>query len=290
MVVKDRSIFRMSYPLQIHAWGGFGSQLNALATALLLKELLPARKCVLILHNGGITQRDIEISSLVPTDIEVGYIYDFSKNVSGRKGSRLLKLTMIRKVASLLLKPMKFVIQVDDIEDLRKIRPWTIQIRGHYSYFRFTDKTLQTLIEMILAESKSFSSTDNNILHYRLGDLLKNQKGDIGPDAITKIVKEIGSIQDLHIYSESIDEVLARLSVPLKGVVLKLHGPEIPPIDVLASCINCAIFIGTNSKISIWAAILRSFIGKESTYLPRQLGDTLSMNLDEIKYKLIHFY
>ena len=47
--------------MNIHIWGGLGSQLYGLNCALLVSELLPGKKIFLVFHSGGVTERNLEL-------------------------------------------------------------------------------------------------------------------------------------------------------------------------------------------------------------------------------------
>ena len=51
--------------IKVHCWGGFGSQLFALALCNELKTKFPTRKLILILHSSGVSKRVPEIQELL---------------------------------------------------------------------------------------------------------------------------------------------------------------------------------------------------------------------------------
>ena len=47
--------------LYVHIWGGFGSQLFALALGIDIKNKFPAKEIYYKFHTSGVTKREIEI-------------------------------------------------------------------------------------------------------------------------------------------------------------------------------------------------------------------------------------
>ena len=54
-------MFNRLNKVQIHCWGGLGSQLNAWATAEAIKQKFKHKSVAIILHTGGVTKRISEI-------------------------------------------------------------------------------------------------------------------------------------------------------------------------------------------------------------------------------------
>ena len=66
--------------LEIHIWGGLGSQLYALSLGL--RNDFEKRRVVLVFHNSGVTKRNREAQKLFDFFFECKEIYDFNTEIS----------------------------------------------------------------------------------------------------------------------------------------------------------------------------------------------------------------
>ena len=57
--------FYLRLPINIHVWGGLGSQLFALALVEDLAKKFPKRSLRMIFHTGGVTYRKLDIAPLL---------------------------------------------------------------------------------------------------------------------------------------------------------------------------------------------------------------------------------
>jgi len=109
-------------------------------------------------------------------------------------------------------------------------------------------------------------------MHLRLGDLLTlKPESRIDLDRLIQSKKYFFNSKKLIIYSDSErEEVLRVIENEFDDFDLEIFQFE--TLKVIACCLYAQVFIGSNSKISLWIAILRLALGVGcSTVLPRDL-------------------
>lgn len=256
--------------IRIHCWGGLGSQLYAWALLEDIMRDFPLRKVNLILHNSGVTKRESSINFLAQ-ELSLSVIDDFkgsTKVASALQRTRQRLSPNVRVVVNSILRSMGFLANANSDSEYRKIRSWTIDVRGHYSYRQISSETL-TLMEMRAKRcgqkwfSDGFVQSNNPQVfrvHVRLGDLLtlKNK----GPLRFEKIYSAIdryntpaSASRIIYVASDSPELAVDNFSkqYPFDKVIPVVEHPW-ETITVLSSS---GTFIGTNSKISVWVAILK---------------------------------
>lgn len=242
--------------VEVHCWGGLGSQLFALALIYDLQMRFPRRNFVLVLHSNGVTRRAQEISSL-PFIPAYEFRDDFKLLDTSTQFSS--KRSIVRKFIKKLMLRIGFLAEANDDSDYAHVKPWVRQIRGHYSRRLISLDFIRLLDSHLLARYGSeFKSPSAISVHYRLGDLLHlNEKSPIKP---ARLAREIYRAQAIYpgtttLYSDSAQEAKALLGS------LGLNALEIPssssPLDVLNFAKSSEFFIGTSSKISYWVVLLR---------------------------------
>jgi hypothetical protein len=275
--------------VEIHCWGGLGSQLYAVVLRLELEAKYPSRKFTIVCHDNGVTRRSSEISSFFPGSVisvedyaqskqfEDGVRHSFAVN-----GKRIVRNLLVK-----LLRLFSVVLDGDQACGLAKVRFWTLQVRGHYSERKLDESALLQIRNMISRASRvqTFDSGSQNLFfHYRLGDLLTLQeKSPISSDRV------LGVLQDLHsrigsrieLFSDSPDkanDLLAAGNFPVDV------ARDINALDTLWILINSHYFVGTNSKISIWAVILNDKLSsKLESYLPYELQHHVIANIGTLR-------
>ena len=66
---------------------------------------------------------------------------------------------------------------------------------------------------------------------------------------------------------------------------------DMSPLKTVHECVRSKVFIGTNSKISIWVAILRATKNSDQiSYLPESIKHMLSSQESSFVTKSIKFY
>jgi len=267
-------VFRISFPLRIHTWGGLGSQLFAIELAQFLGNKYPDRKLIVFLHTGGVTRREPEIATLFP-DFEYVFVDDFSDE---RSSSRIQKSfsgmqfrNIFRSTARKSMEILGLTATCNDDRSVQRIRPWVLSLRGHYSYRTINPDFLTLLKQSVELKMDTSLPLPRNYcaIHYRLGDLLTlAEKQPIAEESIRDEVFRVLSthkFDSLIVLSDSPTEASNRLS----GIgELEILSPDLGTIDVIATSLLATYFIGTSSKISFWIAAVRSSASSRDSSLP----------------------
>lgn len=276
--------------LRIHAWGGLGSQLFAVALLKDIEKNYSARKITIFLHTGGVTRRIPEVVELFP-EISFSYRDDFSKSGFGAeprmKGARTWYMSHLKGLLTLI----GLMQACDDDNSFKRVRFWTQSIRGHYSYRTISPEFLLTLSDRLQLASKRIEGKVGVCsVHYRLGDLLSlENKHPIPPIAILDEIERICKDSDfsaIEIYSDSPSRAL-ELLVPHGGQ--KVLAPELDTVSVLARATQTEYFIGTSSKVSFWIAGIRSAVFKRQSSIPARNKREVSGLLNQ-DFKNVHLY
>lgn len=253
------------FPLKVHCWGGLGSQFYALSMATDLSVRFKARRIVLVLHSSGVTRRESELDSFIPSNIVIQKIDDFSEinlSVISIKGKFKHHVILIIKNLFILT---GFLSNANSQQEYNLIRPWVLAVRGHYTGVKISDNAYQ----MILTGLNLSAMVKNDFsqvvcVHYRLGDLLSlTQKSIIFPgQMVSKITEVVDKYQspDLIVFSDSSDK--AQELLRKYGLKMPASFKDSPTINVIRDCVNADFFIGSNSKISLWIVNLRCYLGK----------------------------
>jgi len=275
--------------IEIHCWGGLGSQLYAVVLRLELEAKYPSRKFTIVCHENGVTRRTSEISPFFPGSVISVEDFDYSKQFGvGAPHAKALKgKVIVRNLLVKFLKLFSIILDGDRTLGLARIRFWTLQVRGHYSERRLDESALLQVRNMISQASqvRAFGSDSQDILvHYRLGDLLILQnKSPISSNRV------LGVLQDLHnrigsrfiLFSDSPDTAYDFLTVGNLPVDI---ARDTNAVDTLSILLNSHYFVGTNSKISIWAVILSSKSSfREESYLPYELQHHVIANIGSLR-------
>ena len=274
------------YKIRVHCWGGLGSQLFAWAMAEQLKIKFPSKDIQIILHNSGVTRRESAIGFLSKKFIITNMNdYALPKNSGTRLSSRNLKL---RVFAKSVLDHLGFVINSSNLNTIAKVKPWTLVLRGHYAHDTVPVSILHSIIDQISTHKKSYFDIPKGAqealgIHYRLGDLLNlDDKTYVHPDTLGKFIME--NVKNYHqkvisVYSDDINVAKEYLGHYLPQNV-QFIDKDI--WDTLIELTNQDLFIGTNSKISLWVALFRKSQNPNSyVALPR----TMAKELDKILFK-----
>lgn len=277
--------------LAIHCWGGLGSQFYAWAMAEMMVRKFPRRKIQIVFHSSGVTKRYSDLKFLSPA-FNMKFVDDYiSHSESNQKP--LTGHHLIRIILKNFLYFTRITINCNTNDEFNKVKPWTLSLRGHYSYINLDANITARMLFKIYEEfgRSSFKSIkqDNSLsVHYRLGDLqhLENKTYVDAIDLGKCIEKIILSKECKTVTVHSDDQVTAKHL---------LHGflpsettfADSDVWNTLFDLIETNYFIGTNSKISLWAAIFRKEIDDHSwVYLPKQMkvaAEGNSLNLEDSK-------
>ena len=254
-------------PLRVHSWGGLGSQLNALAFTLDFLAISPGRRVHLVIHTGGVTRRYMEIAEILPSNIIWREINDFVHNANTQKSKNGL-----RHFASMLSSQLRIIVFPERNRDFTKIKLWTISSRGHYSYMSFSENTIHKIFELI-TKSSAESRNYENVIHYRLGDLLSVGKGFVESSNIIQLANSIG-IKEWHVLTDSPGEA-RKMFNDLSSKHSMADVYDLAPRALIKTGVQSRIFVGTTSKLSIWICVFRIHLNSGVTFMPKQLKANL---------------
>jgi hypothetical protein len=272
--------------IEVHIWGGFGSQLYGLAIAYEIKRYHPKLNFALAFHNSGVTRRELEIRELVPDNFSLRIINDFSIQVP--QDSKSTRSLNPRNIIKFLLIRFRIILNLDSSDEITKIMPWTLQLRGHYSHFCFSEEVIQQLADALDFDHGLVFPAELAI-HFRLGDLIHLNKSSVTSLDLKNLPFDLDKLEKVRIFSESPDAALQRV-INLPVAKIQSLGPEILSREVLKSCFYSGYFVGTNSKISFWIVIFRCYSGRGNNFLPKSQQANIYRNLDFDKRKLVAFF
>ena len=244
------SRIRFPWRLRIHCWGGLGSQLFAWAFAEELLNSGFARKISLVLHSSGVTQRNSEITHLSGR-IQIKILRDFSTSTrpTDSVGSNSSSPRFRGKLISFLSR-LQIIIFSDDFQS---IKPWTIQLRSHYSHRPLSSETLQivktTLKRFSTVDGSNKSESAKTAIHYRLGDLLTlENKTFVSADRVVSALEkvrglEVGGFKNVDVFSDSPEVAVDKLSE--QNSTFQYNYVDCPSWDVLVNLLKYPYFIFT---------------------------------------------
>jgi hypothetical protein len=284
-----------SQPLKVHCWGGYGSQLFALATALKLQGLLPNRRIQIVFHSSGLTRRTPEIVHLLTHEIDYRFIDDFKPPNTNLALIENRKSHCVRQLLIWMIRLTRLVVWLERDEDFSKISLATREIRGHYSYLRFDESIYLNLFGNIQSQAADFHSNNEACLtiHYRLGDLLTVSKDYIDPTLvkteISNLVEEHGEL-NVKVFSDSPKDAERLLnSDGLKFMKNSFLSNSVSLDELITACVSSNFFIGTNSKLSILISIFR-YTRKMPSKMPNGLRETLSRLISDTDSRFVQYY
>ena len=277
--------------IKIHTWGGLGSQLYAAALAIDLQEGFRYRQIEYISHTSGVTRRE---PAILFYSRNVKEKDDYKIIISNHENSKYRKNVLF--FAKKFLLTTGIIANCNENKETTNLKPWVLSIRGHYSGREISFNSAKTILEKI---NNEFQTLENNTninaitLHYRLGDLeLLSEKSSINAERVKNILEEIldrGTMREIYLYSDSI--LLAKSKLTSSRHELNLIAREISPLKTIHECVHSKVFIGTNSKISIWVAILRATKSlNQISYLPMEIKHMLIGDENSFVHKSIKFY
>lgn len=283
--------------LQIHCWGGLGSQLFAWAVVEQCLLEKPNRRITLVLHTSGVTQRSSELSALAKF-VEIVQVTDFKPNeFSIESATKVALRSRFTKFILRMLQKSKFILSTEKIED---IKPWTFQLRSHYSRRYIPTKVCENMfnrfVQIELLEN-IFSGTDALVgIHYRLGDLLTlENKSYVPHETIISVIQDLSSKHKLNrslikLHSDSPEVASEKLS-PLREK-FTIQQVEQTPWETLSALLQYKFLVVTNSKIGIWAIIFNVRLGLPHLIMaPKEMKSDLTLILGrDIYTSKIEFY
>ena len=269
-----------------------------------LQVKFPNRKFKLVFHNGGVTKRLPDLESFFLKN-EKDFVQDFESSensISGKSANKKLISTMKKsyiKATKRVLISTGFVASANNELEFSMLKPWVISVRGHYSELRIDAETIFLMRTRAESSRNYFSidvkqNKDLDVLHYRLGDLLLlAEKSPIDTKRISNAIQEarVGTTRDLWVLSDSPSQAVELLQLEDPEIRVKLDDGSLDAWQSLMAMSNANIFIGTSSKLSIWAIIFRALLLQEaSSYVPMDIKHHVVANLAEPELSGVHFY
>lgn len=274
----------ISLPVAIHCWGGLGSQLYAVAIRLVLEREFPTRRFYFVAHQSGVTQRKCELESYFPGTVDIKE--DFVPKSKTMSQSKLpIPRSLVRKCFLSLLYKSHLIVNGDLDSYQNQIKSWTMQIRGHYSENYLDGSVIEQIARIFFFESHEYPEISDSVaLHFRLGDLVHlNSKSPIEPKRLIEILERIQreTAKKIMVFSDS----PALANQLLIGTNLRFSiAKQQSPIETLKCLANSKIFVGTNSKLSVWSTLFASINNSESIcYLPNEVRHHVQANLCDIQ-------
>jgi hypothetical protein len=281
------------FQLRVHIWGGLGSQIFGYLAALRISERYPLRPILLIFHNSGVTKRLLQLFDYYPSAFKFFQIDDYlpASPLHQKKNSNVsLILRNVRVSIGKFLIKAKFVSRLESFEDFSRIKPWTLAVRGHYSQLPLEESDLQMVLS-ILDISQRIEISESATLHFRLGDLISlESKSYTQPQSLLEVINIELRSATLLVFSDSSDfETRQILNLENHDMVVKFLNSDI--FYTIKTCVFSREFIGTNSKISIWIALLRVYLfDNKLTFLPESLKSVVLQICPPHLLKFIRFY
>ena len=290
--------------IAIHCWGGLGSQMYAWALYERLEIRFPNRKLKLIFHTGGVTKRLPDLEPLFTAD-QKGFVQDYlSKEATNEfatvaRGSASGIKNALVKIGKRALLATGFVASVNNEVEFSKIKPWVVSIRGHYSELKIDLSTIK-LMQDRAGNSNSLLQFDlqqkpnQDVLHYRLGDLMSlAEKSPIDTKRIVNAIQETkaGTTRALWVLSDSPSQAVELLQREDPEIRVKLDDGSLDAWQSLMAMSNAHTFIGTSSKLSIWAIIFRALLLQDApSHISSEVKHHVVANLAEPGLSAVHFY
>ncbi len=277
--------------IRVHTWGGYGSQLFTAHLLLKLKQSFPGRRIRAVNHTSGGTRRvtefdfdSIGINVIQSEDFEIqrqsrdelGIPIKHSQNLKG----------CLRSYAIQILKKLKFVVDANNDKSYAKIRPWTIAIRGHYTNLILQREVVEELYRSIVGpQTHSVMHTSKIVIHYRLGDLLSlKQKSPVNPEKIDAILSSVFSESHTPLLLTDSSSSEFSTFVSETKFLKECQACTLNPKSTLLKCVEADVLIGSNAKLSLWAAIFRQFMLQKISYLPKELEWAAKSGVNAIWY------
>lgn len=265
----------------IHSWGGFGSQLNALGLAYNLSKKLPKRRIELIFRTGGEHKAIYELNDLKLNEFKVTFKKIEDRIIRDVSPLHNTNLNVVKKFIKLNLIKFGLYATCESKSEFDSIKPWVLVVRGSYNllptkeFISFLYKKLDYRVEKL--------SVSDVIVHYRLGDLMTLvTKSPINEEILFRQLNSAmksRSIKSCTILSSDPDYA----TLKFKGLKssMDISSRYATPMDVLKMGCASKVFLGTNSKISMWVVFVRINQGLKNNYLPASFKNIFIQSYEE---------
>jgi hypothetical protein len=268
----------------VHCWGGFGSQLFAVVIHDRLKVKYPFRRVTIVFHDGGVTRRKPEVLQLLKAT-EFKQVSDFILSAPIYKFDQISEIDSPRK-RSFIFSFKSFLLKVGLVSrcntqvEFSALRPWVLEIRGHYTKITFTPIDFEFLAQRFgfdLSEL-NFSLFENLSpgIHFRLGDLLSLAEKDPIPSARIRdailILKMHMDLDCVRLFSDSLPQALSIIRDFDLGFDLDVIPTDQNIAEAFLSLVQASAFIATPSKVSEWVILFRHLLRVNGlTLVPREM-------------------
>jgi hypothetical protein len=269
-----------------------------------LQDKFPNKKFKLVFHTGGVTKRLPDLEPLFMQN-EKNFVQDFDSDrhtsfdlpLNGKLDSTIKK-SCIKSIKQILVS-IGFIANSNNEVEFSKLKPWVVSVRGHYSELRIDLETINLMRVRAKNSGSNFGmevkqNTDLDVLHYRLGDLLAlAEKSPIDIKRISNAIQSanVGRDRELWVLSDSPSHAVDLLKCEDPQIKIKIDDGSSNAWQTLMAMSNANIFIGTSSKLSIWAIIFRSLLLEDATsYIPTDVRHHVVANLADSALPRVHFY
>ena len=280
----------------IHCWGGMGSQFHAWHLLEILKLRHPRRNFALVFHTAGLTERFPEILDFLSVN-EIRRIDDYdpkSRHGTGLKSYNSGLTKVVKSWAKQFLSVVGIENNHESLKNLTRVFPWTRAIRGHYSRIPINDKALTRISSKIFPsfEDQAQENLRNIVVHLRLGDLRdladKSPIGEVSLRRVLNNLLEHDEFEQIIVHSDSPELVRTFLGYSsLENLVIR--DSTVSPLSAMVEMVKADYFVGTSSKLSLWASIFRIKLGEENTYIPEHMYSALIELLGKEAKKIIFY-
>ena len=248
----------MKFPvLRIHCWGGLGSQLLALSYYGMIQNTHPSRDIQIVLHTGGVTERKSEIDFLSDR-VNLILVHDFEHMAKEKNTNKTLTFRIRTRFKNLVKTILNYVrLIITNESDIQKIKPWTTNVRCSYVNIELSTKVIRDLGNLLQYNSKILNTNFIGI-HLRVGDLVAlKPQSLVNISTISKLINNLnlmkGNPNKIIVYSDS--ELNLDSFNLLTDFAIELRN--IDTLNTIFDLTSPRVFIGTNSKVSLWIAIFR---------------------------------
>lgn len=284
--LKKRLLSR--WPIYVHSWGGLGSQLFACIVARRLISRFPERRVVLIFHSSGVTYRGVELNSKISSSFTYEFRDDYNPyGNSDDSSSDKSHVFFLRSVILRLLIKSGFIARLNKEADFDSLTPFLREVRGHYTGIHIRMEELKWILDSMNLPNMQKTKLDGSYtaMHLRLGDLLAlKSKSHVDINQLIQSKKFFSDSKRLLVYSDSEPKEVLRI-IGNRFEDFDIEILHLDTLGVIASCLYAQVFVGTNSKISLWIATLRLAFGYgSSTVLPRDLVMQVKHVITSIDY------
>lgn len=279
--------------IRVHIWGGLGSQLFAVVIVRRILQKYSGFKIELFIHRAGVTERKLEIPELDRDIVTIREVSDFNPRINQDVRSRNFgPSAWLRKIVRRQLLFLGFLSSVSNELEFRRLKPWLVSTRGHYSNISVSHDEALWIIsylfkkDLFLEEPKIFTCS----IHFRLGDLLTlKEKTPLHPNDLKMLLEQLDDGMPIIVLSDSPTDVTSSY---LEAFIQQdnLHFMSLPTLQTVKTCMLSTLFIGTSSKISLWITIFRYALNPQNvSYMPdfsrKQIETSIRKNSSVRFYK-----